>query len=199
MAIVTPSFNYIQQPSIQFNNPVSESSLAAMGGTINGLLSVLLPVGSVMHTMLTEAQWQTQMGNNTPPYYWVLADGRSVVGSLYNTITGLTNVPDLRSVFLRGKDNGRGLNPNGELAVGTYTADKYGSHSHTITDPSHTHTTTASYVNYGTGMGIQSNQGQQAQTRNTINSATTGITINTSGGNETASKSVIVNIMIRIN
>ena len=32
---------------------------------------------------------------------WVLADGRAVVGSMYETVTGNTHVPDLRGSFLR--------------------------------------------------------------------------------------------------
>jgi hypothetical protein len=74
------------------------------------------PVGAILHSNLTEAQFQAEQGAG-----WVLADGRSVTGSRYETVTGNANIPDLRGRFLRGKNNGRndGLeNPGGELNLG---------------------------------------------------------------------------------
>jgi hypothetical protein len=82
---------------------------------------IVMPVGSVVHSMLTEAQFQAENG-----FGWVLARGQSVVGSRYQTITGSPNAPDLRGVFLRGKNNGRSTssgNASADRALGTYEGD----------------------------------------------------------------------------
>ena len=54
------------------------------------------PVGMIVHSMLTESQFQAINGTN-----WILADGRSVAGSTYATVTGSSTVPDTRGLFLR--------------------------------------------------------------------------------------------------
>lgn len=82
----------------------------------------ILPVGTIIHSMLTTAQFQTQYGTN-----WVLADGSSCTGTKYASVTGATTVPDMRGKFLRGKNNGASgasYNPDGDLVLGTYTADR---------------------------------------------------------------------------
>lgn len=137
----------------------------------------ILPVGTVIHSMLTTTQFAAEYGDN-----WVLADGRSVTGSRYATVTGSSTVPDMRGVFLRGK--GATYNPDGDLALGTYTADKYSSHTHTIP------------VNYsgsiaGSSAGYDLNAGSYSYSL--TSSGASG------SGNETAPKSVTVNIFIRIN
>lgn len=60
-------------------------------------------VGDVKTSCLTETQFQTLHGAA-----WVLADGRSVVGTAYAALTELTSVPDLRGKFVRGSN---GSNP----------------------------------------------------------------------------------------
>lgn len=179
MTDIPGSFSPIQQESLQFNQPVSEASLTALGASINGLLSIVLPVGTIIESMLTEAQFQAQIGNPSPAI-WVLADGRSAVGTSYQSITGFTTIPDLRGIFTRGKNNGRSdgkQNPDGDLALGTYSDDKFESHTHSaytsIVAQGPTAATTFSYLFPGN----------------------TGAT----GGNETAPKNVTINFFIRIN
>ena len=81
-------------------------------------------VGDVIHSMLTEEQFIAENGAG-----WVLADGRDVTGSKYDTLIlgGLGgNIPDMRGQFLRGKNNTRSdgqENPDGDVAVGTQTGD----------------------------------------------------------------------------
>ena len=97
-----------------------------------------LPVGTLVHSMLSLAQFQAQMGSN-----WVVADGTSSVGTDYNIITGFPTIPDCRALFLRGLDLGKGGDVGRNL--GTFQADSTasngltgnavfgGGHGHTYT------------------------------------------------------------------
>lgn len=145
-------------------------------------------VGDVVSSLLTEAQFQAARGTG-----WVLADGRSVAGSAYATTSGQTSVPDLRGVYLRGKNNGRAdgkQNPDGEVALGTYQADTFASHNHVDgfagvnTTASFGVTTTAAAGNINSQSGTNTNF-------HAITSST--------GGNETRTRNVTVNYFVRIN
>lgn len=137
-----------------------------------------VPVGSVIHSLLTEAQFQATMGSG-----WVLADGRNVSGSAYQSITGNATIPDMRGRFLRGKNNGSSNNPDGDLALGAYTADKLGSHSHGVNWTA---------ANGGVSSGNFIVRGTTAQ--GSFSNSTDG-----AGSNETAPKNITTNIFVRIN
>lgn len=141
-------------------------------------IGAILPVGTVIHSMLTSAQFSTQYGDN-----WVIADGRVVTGSLYHSVTGSTQIPDLRGVFLRGK--GATYNPDGDLALGTYTASKVGPHAHGVswTNTGSPSTASGTFVSSGTSSG----------------GGTFTQTTSSAGANETAPASITVNVFIRIN
>jgi len=106
----------------------------------------LCPPGSVM----------AYMGTNAPTG-WLLCDGMAysrtnyaalfaVIGTGSGQGDGSTtfNVPNMQGVFLRGVDNGRGLDPdtasrgnyssggNQGDAVGSYQADAFQAHTHTL-------------------------------------------------------------------
>lgn len=88
-------------------------------------------IGAIQSAILTEAQFQSQFGAG-----WVLADGRSVTGSKYHSLTANTVIPDLRGVVLRGRNNGRSdgnQNPAGELTLGTFQNDALQGHKHQFT------------------------------------------------------------------
>lgn len=140
----------------------------------------LVPVGTVVASMLSEAQFGTVIPDATR---WALADGRSVAGSTYATITGSSTVPDLRGVFLRGKNNGRAdakQNPDGELALGAYQADDFKSHQHGLSSFGN-----VTLMNAGSSLGtyIQSGSSNTAAT----------------GGVETRARNVTINYFIKIN
>lgn len=150
-------------------------------------------IGEFKDSMLTEVQFQNLHGVG-----WILADGRSVTGSKYHSITSNTNVPDARGIARRGKNNGRvdgNQNPDGDVALGTFQADAFGSHTH-IQD-AHSHTQTV--ANAG-GLSGALNQGTTAVpvTAATGTGSTTA-TNQSSGGNETRAKNISVNVFIRIN
>jgi microcystin-dependent protein len=122
-------------------------------------------------------------------------------------------IPDCRGIFLRGWDNGRGLDSG--RAFGSYQADMYASHvhgvtdpqhSHGVTDPGHTHTYTkpgnaqGQFANNTGGAGVSGTSSQStgsATTGLTVNAASTGLSVNSAGGAETAPKNVALLACIR--
>lgn len=159
--------------------------------------------------MLDEATFQNQIAAG--PERWVLADGRSLAGqgTAYEKLLQQASIPDLRGVFVRGKNNGRNdgyQNLDGDLALGQLSKDKFKAHSHggsTANDtPDHVHHF-GGYpfgVDYGgsnttQNLGVKPNGFDQntdgANTRHTHSIAM-------DGDNETAPKSVTLNAFIRI-
>lgn len=202
MTNTAASFLPIQQESITFNQPTSESSMTAIAGLANALRFIMLPVGSIVDSMLTEAQWHSEDQDSTR---WILADGRNVTGSAYQILTGNATVPDLRGIFRRGKGT---ANPDGDLPLGTLTAAKFLSHTHNavVHDPSHFHT-----VN-GKPSGSTTTTPPPFLLDNPYNAAgttssypTTGVPtgiavgIDNTGSNDTAPTNITVNSFIRIN
>lgn len=81
---------------------------------------------------------------NTPPTGWLKCDGSAVSRTTYNglfSIIGTTfgngdgsttfNLPDLRGEFIRGWDNGRGIDSG--RAFGSAQTDSLKSHTHNLT------------------------------------------------------------------
>ena len=144
-------------------------------------------VGDVIHSMLTEEQFIAENGAG-----WVLADGRDVTGSKYDTLIlgGLGgNIPDMRGQFLRGKNNGRldgNENPDGDLALGTLQVDAFQGHEHNQI--------------YTSGANGSTSPGSS---RDPITGPTTGIVSDGINGTprvaeETRSRNITVNIFIKI-
>lgn len=81
----------------------------------------------------------------TPPPGFVVLDGSELsrtghatlftaIGTLYGVGNGTTtfNLPDLRGEFIRGWDNGRGVDAG--RVFGGFQADEFKSHTHTLQD-----------------------------------------------------------------
>ena len=99
---------------------------------------------------------------NTPPTGWLKANGAAVsrttysalfaaIGTLYGPGDGSTtfNLPDLRGEFIRGWDDGRGVDTS--RGFGTTQSSANLSHTHTgttSTNGSHTHTSSFRYGTY---------------------------------------------------
>lgn len=143
-------------------------------------LGSILPVGTIIHSMLTTAQFSAEYGDN-----WVLMDGRSVTGSKYASVTGSSTIPDARGAFLRAK--GSTYNPDGDLAVGTYTSDKLLSHGHPVynSSPSVGFGPSVSPSASWTSLGVSAVSAQNGASP--------------VGQNETSPRSLTVNVFIRIN
>lgn len=154
-------------------------------------LGSVLPVGTVLHSMLSVAQFQAQYGTN-----WVLADGSSCTGTKYASVTGATTLPDMRGRFLRGKSHSSGNNPDGDLSLGAYSADKLGSHAHQETYAGNNGASLAAFRHSGSGG--DNNLSVAGVTITGFNYSVPQMTLN-SGGNETSPRSITVNIFIRVN
>jgi len=107
-------------------------------------LQLAVPVGSVLSSMLSPADFATAVGDprsfSPTTNQWSPADGRSVGGSGYEATTSSSTVPDLRGLFLRGLNQfdahmGSRIDgfedPNGNTRrAGDTQADIVGTHSH---------------------------------------------------------------------
>lgn len=131
---------------------------------------------------------------STAPYGYLPCSGQTISSSTFPSLvtflggTTSATLPDLRGEFLRGWDNGRGIDAG--RANNSWQVDLYKSHNHTITDPGHAH-------NYGAIVNIQSGTGQTviqggSNTAGTTSAVATGIGINVSGGVETRPRNVAV-------
>ena len=71
----------------------------------------------------------------TPPEGFLLMNGQSITQAQYPILFSLygSNLPDMRGVFTRGWDNGRGFDPGRALL--SYQADELKSHNHATTIP----------------------------------------------------------------
>lgn len=151
-------------------------------------------VGDIIHSLLTEAQFQSEHGLE-----WKLLTSYSLTGTRLASY-GLSSLPDGRGLFLRAKNNGRSdgnEDPDGDVAIGTFQADRNKAHDHGFTDPGHTHplnmfTATGGFGGFGPPAGSNLTAG-------TANSNTTGITINSDGGSDGRPNALVVNVFVKIN
>lgn len=97
------------------------------------------PVGTVIASVLSPDQHKKIDG--TFANCWMPADGtRLTERSQLEEVEGWDHAPDLRSVFLRGRNDLGGLqgtqsaadrvDPGGDRAPGSFQDDEYGSHKH---------------------------------------------------------------------
>lgn len=140
-----------------------------------------LPVGSIIPSMLTEIQLQKEVIGE-----WILADGRTIPKtSRYAAISGKSNVPDLRGMFLRGLNAERSdgyQDPDGNArSAGDLQSDELKHHSHT-------------YIN--AGVWGRSWKGEDGDPKTAyMAQGNTG----EFGGKETRPKNIAVYFYIRIN
>ena len=157
-----------------------------------------------------------------PPSGYLLCDGsqvsRSTYSNLYEEIgtswgygnnMSTFNLPDLRGYFLRGVAFSSNRDPDvtsrtsqaqgGNIGnnVGSVQLSSFESHSHRVTDPQHTHT-----VNYDDNIYAIGEDGNQPVSNNgsnqlETNPASTGITIDETGGKETRPLNAYVVYMIK--
>lgn len=143
------------------------------------------PVGMIVQSMLTEAQFQAINGTS-----WVLADGRSVTGSVYASVTGSSTIPDARGIFLRGAGSQTISTVTYTGTLGNKQNDQMQGHHHSV----------ANALNEAGGSGWPSGTGNSGWN---VNKATTpiadGVNGNPRTGTETRPANLAVNVFIKIN
>jgi hypothetical protein len=158
------------------------------------------PIGSITPSVIDPNTFQQEYGD-----YWILADGshtfiqngqpelltRSKFGQLLceEVVTPENcTVPDLRGVFLRGANSGRGdglQDPDGERLAGSFQDDSFEAHTHELTKTVLCHVDSC-------GVGVESlSRGSWAGSAN--------VALTTTGGNETRPKNIAVYYYIKIN
>ncbi|NDB69587.1 MAG: tail fiber protein [Methylocystaceae bacterium] len=158
--------------------------------TVSGTLAIEGVTGGVPTGTVVFGAYQTA------PDGWLVCDGSShpvatypnLHASIGNTFGGDAtnfNLPDLRANFIRGWDDGRGVDAG--RAFGSFQDDAFEQHTHSVTDPGHSHGTqklTAAYeIAGGSGVHIEAAQTDVAKTGITIGNST-------NGGPETRPKNV---------
>jgi hypothetical protein len=171
-----------QRPDLQFAGAGLETS----DDSLNDRTVVMLNqgfIGQMLDSMLSEAQMQSLYGSG-----WILADGRSVIGSTYHSVTGSTTAPDARGLIKRARNYTRAdafADPDGDKAAGTQTQDKFKSHTHTLSQNPIQTLANGTPGNFSHIVG-------GTEGYNTVTNSNTG-------GNETAPKSLTVNTFLKIN
>lgn len=172
-------------------------------GSFAGAIADPFPVGTVLDSLLTEAQFQALMGTT-----WILMDSRSVAGSMYAAITGASTMTDARGQFRRTKNNGRadGLqDPGGDRALGNYQTHATAKNGLAISESPHSHAVRdgsgrtpglggGSITAYGGNIMGATVGGDVLVTLG----ATTGTTLS-AGDAETRPRNIVVNTFVKIN
>ena len=153
------------------------------------------------------------LGTSDPPG-WVIMNGISRTNNAdgrYNALNAMgigtggsgTSVyapPNYRNMFLRGNGTNPGNATNASAALGQYQIDSFQSHSHGVNDPGHRHTTKYAYEIFDSPGGVNNSTGANGDSSgsNQVDSATTGISIQNTGGNETRPFNYAVNWILKL-
>jgi phage-related tail fiber protein len=114
----------------------------------------------------------------------------AAIGTTFGAGDGSTTflVPDLRGEFMRGWDDGRGVDSS--RTFGSAQGEAFASHAHGVNDPGHAH----GYNEFaaGNGGGFRTSGGDYYSGNQGAGTAGagTGISIQTSGGTETRPRNV---------
>jgi len=182
---------------VQLNGSTSGSVIIASPAVAgNNTLTLPTSSGSIAAMIPGEVKWFAMV---TPPSGFLKANGSAIsrttyanlfaaIGTTYGVGDGSTtfNLPDLRGEFVRGWDDGRGVDTS--RTIGSFQNQAYLSHNHGISDPGHAH----NYARQDWGAAVQGGgtytvggpvvEGTAA--------AVTGISVQSSGGTETRPRNI---------
>ena len=123
----------------------------------------------------------------------------TAIGTTWGSADGSTfNVPDLRGEFVRGFDNGRGVDSGRSFA--SSQAENFKSHDHDVTDPGHSHSGDVEAARHTGGtMGRGDTYGLVNNSTRTlsIDSADTDLTVDSEGGSETRPRNISMMYIIK--
>ena len=160
-----------------------------------------VPAGTVVHVAMSSAPTGYLKCNGAAVSRTTYAALFAAIGTTFGTGDGSTtfNLPELRGEFIRGLDDSRGV--DAARALGSAQSSANLSHSHTLTDPGHDHDET---INNGGSAGMGNlgakaitNSGSNQTIDGYIGTATTGITMATSGGTEARPRNVALLAVIK--
>jgi hypothetical protein len=168
-----------QISQIASGDPIQADKINSMIVEINKMYDI----GDIRNSLLTESQFQSRNGS-----CWVLMNGQSVSGSLYESLTGRSNLPSAAGRFLR--------NAGGSAAALALTQeDDFKAHNHGGGDHSHSYSSGTSSLNSAGSYPYPSSV--LGGTRSAINNS--GTIIASQGGSETRPKNLTVNMFVKIN
>lgn len=155
-------------------NEVAQARQALSARGVGQIVASMLSVTKFQETYnINGEQWELAKGQDAPP------------DSRYRTDVG-EKLPDLRGVFLRGKNHGREVatgNPEGDPDVGAYQKDEVVTHTHGLTQ-----------LDIGGGEDDGRSDNVRAKYKNKVEETTDPY-----GGKETRPRNVTVNYFIRVN
>jgi microcystin-dependent protein len=148
-----------------------------------------------------------------PPDGWAFCEGQTVDSrdphytNLWRAIRdnygdagdgpgGMFVLPDLRGLFLRGVDGGRGIDPGREL--GTQQPSQVGPHTHPVHDPGHSHRTDICRSHGNWTFGGNNWATQTCDWAAPTYQATTGISVQANAGSETRPVNFSVRYIVRL-
>jgi phage-related tail fiber protein len=158
----------------------------------------LAPVGMIAYFARASAPAGWLKANGAEVSRTAYAKLHQVIGNTYGAGDGLNTfaLPDLRGEFIRGWDDGRGIDPARQLGSPQASqnlahdhagkTDVSGSHSHSYIDTD----TVVSSGSLGSGSSWQINDRESQRTSGSAGSHSHNLTVNSSGGNEARPRNV---------
>ena len=188
MTDIAGSYSKIQQEEVNSKSAASEYVMTKIGAAINGIISGgAMPIGTVLSSVLTTAQFQAIMGTN---WERINETGLTLTGTDLGTLTGLASVPALPV--------GYGLSNAANSSLSAITSGQNKQHTHGVTDPTHSHTVSVrSGIGASTPIAVDPSSSAANQS---TSSSSTGISIQNEGsasGNLLAG--IKVNFFIKVN
>jgi len=156
----------------------------------------LVPTGSVFAMATSTVPSGYLECNGAAVSRTTYADLFASIGTTWGNGDGTTtfNLPQLRGEFIRGWDNGRGVDSG--RAFGSSQSEMIGPHNHSITDPGHFHQVNINVYQQGSGPNASTDMANRAGNTQSSTS-TTGITINNNSGTENRPRNVAMMYVIK--
>ncbi len=117
-------------------------------------------VGDVKYSILNPTQFAAQNGD-----CWIPMDGRSIGGSILQSVNGMSNAPDASGVFFRAQEFSGGANRDPDRtptsSIAQVQNQAFNAHTHTMASSgAHTHTVSAGGAHdHGQSMSTMANTG----------------------------------------
>lgn len=193
--LASPAFT--GTPTAPTQTQGNNSTRLATTAYVDTGLQTAAPTGSVTMWTTSSAPTGYLICNGEAVSRTTYAALFAVIGTTYGAGNGSTtfNLPDLRGLFVRGLDSGRGIDSGRTL--GSYQDSDNKSHNHGVNDPGHVH----GGVQNGqasTGRSTSVDQPPAVFSFGSTWGATTGIWLSASGGAESRPRNLALNYIIKI-